>query len=90
MSIASEPGKQEVVTGIKRLRYRTNIGDTGAPTWKDIPRSSDWNELFAQLDEQAAKLKEVRAERNVLRKRLKSYEVLGTTEEVQDAISNSV
>ena len=90
LSIAESPGLQEVVVGIKRLRCRTNVGVQGEPTWKDIPRSLDWNELLATIDEKDAKLKEVRAERNALRKKLKSYEVLGTAEEVRDVISNGV
>ena len=89
LSIA-EPGKQEVSVGIKRIRHKSNVGDTGGPTWKEMPKSLDYAEIVTLLAEKDDEIRRLRAERTAISKRLKSYEVLGTAEEVQDAVSNSV
>lgn len=78
LSDATVPGKQELVKGIKRLRYRTNVGEIGEPKWQTIPKSTDFAEVVAELETLKVKLRKVTKERDILRRRVNSFELLGT------------
>lgn len=71
---ATEPGKQEVFSGIARIDYKTNVGSTELPEWEVLPKNTDLTEKQDNSAVLEARIKDLEDREATLLKRIINFE----------------